>query len=128
MKGRLPDCEVSQSRGGQGLRMRWLYHVRPTGQELPERYAPPSFDTEGFIHASYRDDVAESARLHFPAGSALEVLRIDPRRLDVPVIGAATPRGEMPHIKGSIPSVAVAGVLPLDVFLATVVELPDWIP
>jgi cyclohexyl-isocyanide hydratase len=37
----------------------------------------------------------------------LRVLAIDPRRLDVPVEVAKTPRGPMPHIHGSIPVDAV---------------------
>jgi uncharacterized protein (DUF952 family) len=107
--------------------MRWLYHLRVSGQRRAEPYAPESLGSEGFVHASYRDEVAESARLYFPAGAALEVLRIDPRRLDIPVVGATTPRGEMPHIHGSIPAVAIVEVLPFDAFLATLTELPDAI-
>ena len=41
------------------------------------------------------------------------MLAIDPRRLDVPVEIADTPRGPMPHVRGSIPADAVR-VLRLD--------------
>ena len=95
--------------------MRWLFHVlhaeaasfsdRSWGSD--GRYRPASLEREGFIHASYRDAVLESARLYFPAGADLRVLAIDPRRLDVPVEGARTPRGPMPHVCGSIPGDAV---------------------
>jgi uncharacterized protein (DUF952 family) len=84
--------------------MRWLYHVRLVGP-LPEPYAPPSLATEGFIHCSYQPAAAESARLYFPAGAALEVLQIDPRGLTVDV--ADTPRGPMPHVRQALPSSAV---------------------
>jgi uncharacterized protein (DUF952 family) len=57
--------------------------------------------------------VAESARLYFPGGARLLVLAIDPRRLDVPVVVASTPRGSMPHIHGSVPIQAVR-VLEMD--------------
>ncbi len=98
--------------------MRWLFHlVRP--EELSwgsdGRYAPPSLATEGFIHASHHGAVRESAELYFRAEelASLRVLAIDPRRLDRRVELAATPRGPMPHIHGSLPVDAVR-VLPLD--------------
>jgi uncharacterized protein (DUF952 family) len=107
--------------------MRWLYHLRLEGPASTGRYAPPSLASEGFAHASYRDDVLESARLHFPKGASLEVLRIDPRRLDVPVELAATPRGDMPHVHGSIPHSAIVGVMSLADFEAHRATLPDGI-
>ncbi len=67
------------------------------------RYRPPSMAREGFVHASFRDDALESARLYFPPETSLRVLAIDPRRLDVPVEVVETPRGPMPHIVGAIP-------------------------
>lgn len=92
--------------------MRWLFHVVPS-HELEfngeQRYAPPSLESEGFIHASYQEAVRESARLYFsdlPA-DGLRVLAIDPRRLDVPVKIAETPRGPMPHVHGAVPCDAV---------------------
>jgi len=92
--------------------MRWLFHVvraEDLGWGSDGRYAPPSLAREGFIHASYKDVVVESARLYFEAEelASLRVLAIDPRRLDVPVEVADTPRGPMPHIHGSIPVDAV---------------------
>jgi cyclohexyl-isocyanide hydratase len=92
--------------------MRWLFHVvraEDLGWGSDGRYAPESLAKEGFIHASYKDVVVESARLYFKAEdlSSLRVLVIDPRRLDVPVEVAQTPRGPMPHIHGSIPVDAV---------------------
>jgi len=92
--------------------MRWLFHVvRP--HELTwgsdGRHAPPSLAREGFLHASYRDAVRESAALYFQADelATLTVLAIDPRRLDVAIDVADTPRGPMPHVLGSIPRDAV---------------------
>ena len=92
--------------------MRWLFHVvraEELGWGSDGRYAPPSLAREGFIHASYKDVVVESARLYFEAEelASLRVLAIDPRRLDVAVEVADTPRGPMPHIHGSIPVDAV---------------------
>lgn len=103
--------------------MRWIFHlVRPAELmwDSAGRYAPPSLAREGFIHASYRSAVRESAELYFRAGDLdmLTVLAIDTRRLDVPIEIAETPRGPMPHVVGSIPRDAVR-VLDLTSFEAT---------
>lgn len=71
--------------------MRWLYHLT-TGDQ-------PSGDP--FVHCSYKDDLAESRRLHFANVSErdLRLIRVDPRRVaDVRVEG---PR-MMPHVYGEI--------------------------
>ena len=98
--------------------MRWLFHVRHVGTAAGDRYAPESLAREGFIHASYVKDVVESARLYFPADARLEVLQIDPRRLDVPVDVAQTPRGAMPHLHGPVPTDAIRATVPLEDFEA----------
>ncbi len=109
--------------------MRWLYHVL-FAEDLEGcfwgsdgRYRPSSLEREGFIHASYRDAVVESAQLYFPKDARLAVLVIDPRRLDVPVQVAQTPRGPMPHIHGAIPRAAIA-IIGLDDMAAQ----PDLVP
>lgn len=94
--------------------VRWLYHIVPRGTEIADTFAPASLASEGFVHCSLLGEVRESARLHFPEGAALDVLCIDPRRVDARVELAATPRGAMPHIYGAIPRDAIAEVLPLD--------------
>lgn len=92
---------------------RWLYHVRVVGADPGWPYAPASLAREGFVHASFRDRVRESAKLYFPAGSALEVLVIDPRLLAAPVEIALTPRGPMPHVRGPIEERSVVYTMPL---------------
>jgi uncharacterized protein (DUF952 family) len=101
--------------------MRWLYHLVLRDDDRGDPYAPPSLSTEGFIHCSFRPAVVESARLYFPPGAALRVLQIDPRRLDVPVEIADTPRGPMPHVMGPLPRAAVAATLEL----AQLEDAPD---
>ncbi|WP_394821900.1 DUF952 domain-containing protein [Pendulispora albinea] len=99
--------------------MQWLFHILPRADWNAFRaanasaYAPPSLATEGFLHTSYRDKVAESARLYFAPDADLLILRIDPRKLDVPVDIAKTRRGPMPHIRGPIPGAAVCAVVTL---------------
>ena len=87
-----------------------ILHRRDLVWDADEHYRPPSLATEGFIHASYRDRVAESARLYFPADADLVVLAIDPTKLTSRVEIADTPRGPMPHIHGPIPRSAVVAV------------------
>jgi cyclohexyl-isocyanide hydratase len=94
--------------------MRWLYHLLDARHPAGDPYAPGSLAREGFVHCSWRDAVAESARLHFAPGAPLDVLQIDPRRLDAPVTVAATPRGPMPHVHGEIPGDAIRARLSLD--------------
>jgi cyclohexyl-isocyanide hydratase len=97
---------------GHDQERRWLFHlVRPEdlGWGADGRYSPSSLAREGFIHASYKDAVMESARLYFAEDELprLRLMAINPRRLDRGVEDAETPRGPMPHIHGSIPVDAV---------------------
>jgi putative intracellular protease/amidase/uncharacterized protein (DUF952 family) len=98
------------------MTMRWLFHVVRESELAfgrDGRFAPPSLAREGFIHASYRDAVRESARLYIEPNARARVLAIDPRRLDVPVRIVQTPRGPMPHVHGPLPVDAIR-ILPLD--------------
>lgn len=87
-----------------------IYHVVRRDEltwDSDDRYRAKSLTTEGFVHASYREKVEESAKLYFPADADLLVLAIDEKRLDVKVEVVETPRGPMPHVKGPIPRAAV---------------------
>jgi cyclohexyl-isocyanide hydratase len=101
--------------------LRWIYHLRERGAPIGDRYTPESLAREGFVHGSFRDAVRESSRLYFPERAELEVLQIDPRRLDVPLEIAETPRGPMPHVHGAIPRDAVRATIDL----AKVDSMPD---
>ena len=103
--------------------LRWLYHIVLEGTPIGDPYAPASLAKEGFIHASYRDEVRVSARLYFPAGARLRVLRIDPRSLAVPVEEAVTPRGPMPHVRGPVAAAAIVESIGIEEVMAG----PDWI-
>jgi len=84
--------------------------------DADDRYRPASLATEGFIHASYRDKVAESARLYFEPGADLVVLALDESKLEARVEVASTPRGPMPHVHGPIPRAAVVEMTPIAAF------------
>jgi uncharacterized protein (DUF924 family)/uncharacterized protein (DUF952 family) len=104
---------------------RWLYHLVTADDDRGDPYTPASLAREGFIHCSYQPDVAETARLYFPAGIAPRVLQIDPRRLGagagVTLAEVPTPRGPMPHLHGPLPRSAVVATLPLE----AVASAPD---
>src|SRR5437016_3119787 len=91
--------------------MRWLYHAL-TREDWETAWAsgtlaPASLAREGFVHASYRDAVFESAELYLPRDQAIVVLQIDPRLVGAPIEVAETPRGPMPHVVGPIAIEAV---------------------
>jgi uncharacterized protein (DUF952 family) len=87
--------------------VRWLYHVLPADVALGDPFSPRTLAHDGFLHCSFRDAVAESARLYFAADAALRVLQIDPRRVRCEVRVVDTPRGPMPHVHGAIPRAAI---------------------
>lgn len=101
--------------------MRWLYHIALAAEPLVFPLGPRA--GEDFVHCSYRDAVVDSARLYFPAGARLVVLRLDPRRLGAPLVVATTPRGPMPHVHGAVPEAAVVEVLDVE----AMGEAPDLI-
>jgi cyclohexyl-isocyanide hydratase len=106
--------------------MRWLFHALPRGIPLGDSpYAPEALAREGFVHASYRDVLAQSVRAHMGHVPAVDVLQIDPRRLGPRVEVAETPRGPMPHIHGPIPRDAIAAVISFEEFERTVASWPD---
>jgi uncharacterized protein (DUF952 family) len=94
--------------------VRWLYHVLGADVAIDDPYAPPNFVQDGFVHCSFRDEVVTSARLYFPAGAALRVLQIDPRRVGCELRVVETPRGPMPHLHGAIPRAAIVCARALD--------------
>ena len=95
-------------------KVRWLYHVLAGDGATADPYSPPSLAQEGFVHCSFRDAVAESARLYFAAGARLTVWQIDPRRLGCELRVVDTPRGPMPHVHGAIPRAAIVRAWALD--------------
>jgi putative intracellular protease/amidase/uncharacterized protein (DUF952 family) len=108
---------------------RWIYHLVPRADVPRGDLAPASLEREGFVHGSFRDEVAESARLHFPRsgpegspmGSELVAIPIDPRRAGVRIELATTPRGPMPHLHGVVPADALGA--PIE--LADLASAPD---
>lgn len=83
------------------------YEVSTRGRTLAE---------EGFIHASYENQIEQVANLFYADVDQLVLLEIDRHQLDVDVIDESPtgdPAGEhFPHIYGPIPVATVAAVKP----------------
>jgi uncharacterized protein (DUF952 family) len=102
-----------------------LYHVLVAGGVLADPFSPPSLAKEGYIHCSFRDSVAESARLYFAADAQLRVLQIDPRQVRCEVRIVDTPRGPMPHVHGAIPRAAIVRERTIDQLIDAPDQLSD---
>jgi uncharacterized protein (DUF952 family) len=71
-------------------------------------YRPPSLGQEGFVHFSYRDQVARTANARFAGRSDLLVVEVDPARLAQPVVDEDLygSNEDFPHVYGEIPVTA----------------------
>jgi uncharacterized protein (DUF952 family) len=96
-----------------------IFHLVPEQEwrAAQERgvYEPASLAAEGFVHFSYRDQVARTANRRFADARDLIVVEIDPARLGHPVVdedlyGADE---EFPHVYASIPTSAAVAEHPL---------------
>ncbi|MEM9645958.1 MAG: DUF952 domain-containing protein [Planctomycetota bacterium] len=93
-------------------------------EEAPWRLAEESgaFDgygidlTDGFIHLSTREQVAETAALHFAGQPGLLLISVDADALGDQLKWEPSRGGVLfPHVHGQIPMSAVRGVEPLPV-------------
>ena len=77
-----------------------------------------TLEDEGFLHASYADQVQGVLdRFYSDASGPLFLLVIDPDRLGVPVVAESPGPGVselFPHIYGPLPVAAVVDVVPLE--------------
>ena len=74
-------------------------------------YAPASLAEQGFVHFSYRHQVARTANLIYAHQDGLVVVEFDPNRLGEPVVveDLYDAGEEFPHVYAEIPvSAAVA--------------------
>lgn len=71
-------------------------------------YRPPSLEQEGFVHFSYRDQVARTANARFSGRDDLLVIEVDPARLADPVVDEDLYGSDedFPHVYGPIPTTA----------------------
>jgi uncharacterized protein (DUF952 family) len=98
---------------------KWIYHITtvPAWQAAQQQdsYGHPSLETEGFIHCSYRHQVAETAQVHFKGQTELLLLRIDPTRLKAELKAEVSRSGAaFPHLYGPLNLDAVERMCPFD--------------
>lgn len=81
------------------------------GARAAGRLAPPSLGAEGFVHASFRDQVVGVADRFFAGRDDLVLVELDPAEAGRIVV--ETPPGEadaFPHVYGAIPAAAIRAV------------------
>ncbi len=96
-----------------------IYHIitKPAWEEARKNgvYRPASLETEGFIHASMKEQVVPTANRRFSGRTDLLVLVINTDKIDHKIVFEESPTtGEKyPHIYGSLSTDAVEKVLAL---------------
>lgn len=94
----------------------WIYHMTAASAwqaAQQSSYEHPSLQSEGFIHCSYRDQLLETARVHYTGRSDLVLLCIEPTRLKPELKVEQSRSGAMfPHLYGPLNLDAVEQTLP----------------
>ncbi len=76
--------------------MESIWHATPAG-------TPADPADEGFVHASFTGQLAETLRLHYAAHDSLVLLRLDPARLGERLVIEPSRGGQQfPHIYGEV--------------------------
>jgi uncharacterized protein (DUF952 family) len=97
----------------------WIYHITTVfawqNAQQSGSYVHPSLNTEGFIHCSYYNQIAETAQVHFKGQAELLLLRIDPVRLKAELRSELSRSGAaFPHLYGPLNLDAVERVYPFE--------------
>lgn len=96
-----------------------IYHIttREAWQDAAREGScqPPSLAHEGFIHCSYRNQLAGTAARYFSGQAGLVLLHIDPGRIEGPLRFESTGTGDVfPHLYGPLNLDAVVQVTDFD--------------
>ncbi len=87
--------------------------------QVAGRYAPPSLESEGFIHFSDPGQVTRTAGRFYAGRQDLLILWVDPKRLEPELRYEQPPATDpgaaerFPHLYGALELAAVVGVTPL---------------
>lgn len=89
-----------------------FYHTTTPEQwahyEKEDFYAAPSLDTEGFIHASFAEQLDKTLQLHFKGIEKVWILTIDSELLTSKLVIETSRDGhEFPHIYGVLNKTAI---------------------
>jgi uncharacterized protein (DUF952 family) len=94
----------------------WIYHITAASAWQAAQqgsYEHPSLQSEGFIHCSYRDQLVETARVHYKGRSDLVLLCINPTLLEPELKVESSRNGaKFPHLYGPLNLEAVEMTLP----------------
>lgn len=99
--------------------MRSVFHIIAESDWSTAReagsYAPASLTAEGFVHFSYRDQVARTANGHYRDRDGLVVVEFDPDRFPAPLVDEDLyGMGEdFPHLYAAVPVAAAVAEHPL---------------
>jgi uncharacterized protein (DUF952 family) len=95
-----------------------IFHITPATAAEAARssgsYEDPSLTGEGFIHCSFREQVARVADAFYAGRTGLVLLEIDPPRLSSPLHVEEADGQRFPHVYGPINWDAVVAVLPFE--------------
>ena len=97
-----------------------IYHICDRSEwnaaQATGEYRAGSLSTEGFIHCSTLEQVADTANKHFKGKSGLILLTIDGSAVTAKIVFENLQGGSrlFPHIYGPIPVKAVTSVVPFD--------------
>jgi uncharacterized protein (DUF952 family) len=92
-----------------------IYHITSRSSweaaQAAGEYRAPSLETEGFIHASTREQVAATAARFYRGQAGLVLLAIDPTRLHAALrydpVSLEGEQTHFPHIYGALNNIAV---------------------
>ena len=97
-----------------------LYHLASAAEweayQGAGEVAPPSLQTEGFVHCSWGHQVAGTLERHFAGVTGLLALQVDPMALGAVALTEEDSYGSgetFPHAYGPIPLSAVVGSVPV---------------
>ena len=91
----------------QSVPMEPIWHATPAG--IPAEPGP-----EGFVHASFRSQLAETLKLHYAQYGGVVLLRLDPEALGKRLVCERSRGGQLfPHIYGKVLAGDIAESLPV---------------
>jgi len=96
-----------------------LFHIVAPAVWAPAvevgRYEPPSLAEQGFVHFSWRHQVARTANLIYHDETDLIVVEFDPAGIPDPVVteDLYDAGEEFPHVYAAVPTAAATAVHPL---------------